>query len=423
MSAFYIFSEIVVIIADGLIQHLFYSQLFGIRYGKAWRFILVYGLYALVNIPLAFLQNGMIIRLVINSLLSYIIVFLLYESKWNSALYAIAIYVVITMLNDAFITCCVGLFGANITAAASPSVERMINDIFAQVSLLFLVLLYLTIANRKKGSISFRFLLLLFPCWFVCFVMSFFVLQSIADGQEVPWTIVLVMVGLLYMSFLVLFYAEKVKASEAEQREAILAEHHFVMQEKYYAALRAEHEETRALWHDIKKYMNAMQALAETSKAAEAQQVFEEAQGLFNNIDNTVDVGNSVVNIILNEYIGEAAESDTKVSLDVSVPPALSILAPDLYILLGNTIDNALDACFSLPHDMRQIDIQLKLHNDVLFYRISNPYDETLVKQKRGKGHGYGLKNVRRCVTKYNGDMVIDQKDGLFRLTARLNTV
>lgn len=95
---------------------------------------------------------------------------------------------------------------------------------------------------------------------------------------------------------------------------------------------------------------------------------------MLHSIEPVVDVNNRVVSVILGEYVQEARKEDIQLELDVQVPTELPVCASDLYILLGNTLDNAIDACCPLPQADGKITIRLVLHNRVLFYRIESPY-------------------------------------------------
>ena len=119
-----------------------------------------------------------------------------------------------------------------------------------------------------------------------------------------PMPYVIAAVGLIYRNVLLVFYAERVKASSEWAKEQALAEEHYAMQERYYAQLREEQTETRALFHDIRKYTGAVKALVETGQPQAAGAVLEEVQRLEDRLGNTVDVGNSIVSILLNEYRG-----------------------------------------------------------------------------------------------------------------------
>ena len=229
--------------------------------------------------------------------------------------------------------------------------------------------------------------------------------------------------GLLYLNILIVFYAEKMQEVIEEKQYLQLAEQHYLMQEQYYEQLREDQNETRAMFHDINKYLQAMQALAAESNTEQAQEVLHQAQDLFQGIGNVVDVGNSVVNVLLSDYITEAENNEIQFDFDISIPENLGITAVDRYVILGNTLDNAIEACCTLPVDRRYIRLQMRTFHNMLFYKIENPYEENYVKRNKGKNHGFGLQNVRRCVEKYNGDMLIENNYNVFSLSLHLNMV
>ena len=61
----------------------------------------------------------------------------------------------------------------------------------------------------------------------------------------------------------------------------------------------------------------------------------------------------------------------------------------------------------------RYIHLQMRTFHDILFYKLENPYKPEAAKPK-GKKHGYGLQNVRKCVEKYHGDMSIEQDSCIY---------
>ena len=173
--------------------------------------------------------------------------------------------------------------------------------------------------------------------------------------------------------------------------------------------------ETRALWHDLNKYLRA--AKTETQPA----QALEQLESMFHSATQIVDVGNRVLNVILNEYTQMAKATGIDLRLKVQVPAELPVSVADLYILIGNTLDNAMDACHALPRDQRVIDLILRTQNDVLYYKLVNPYSSEQPKREADSMHGHGLQNVRRCVEKYNGFFDVVKENGFFTVTGHLN--
>jgi len=84
-------------------------------------------------------------------------------------------------------------------------------------------------------------------------------------------------------------------------------------------------------------------------------------------------------------------------------------------------LDNAIEACKFLPKEQRYIHLQLRAVNEMLFLQVKNLYCKDYPLRVRGKNHGYGLQNVRKCVKKYDGDISTQQQNGVFLLSLRLN--
>lgn len=95
---------------------------------------------------------------------------------------------------------------------------------------------------------------------------------------------------------------------------------------------------------------------------------------MLHSIWHVVDVDNRVISVTLNEHVQKATQEEIRLDLDIQILKELPISASDLYILLGNTLENAIEACCSLPNEKRKIALKLKLHYHILFYRIENPH-------------------------------------------------
>ena len=123
--------------------------------------------------------------------------------------------------------------------------------------------------------------------------------------------------------------------------------------------------------------------------------------------------------IKINNRIAE--ENGIKVTLDVTIPEVLSVSPLSLSILIGNTFDNAIEACCGLPPEQRKIHLQLRKQYRSLFYRLDNPYSDISRSLRVGSHHGYGLKNVKRVVRESDGDFYAEKKNGTFTVKVRVN--
>ena len=86
----------------------------------------------------------------------------------------------------------------------------------------------------------------------------------------------------------------------------------------------------------------------------------------------------------------------------------------DLLTIFANLIDNAIDACQSLPQNQRKIELRIHSYDGKLIASIENHYqgkcpeDPTKSFCTSKEGHmGIGLANVQEIVNRYDGELEI----------------
>ncbi len=404
------------------LMQLFLQGIFISKKYRIWFWIMIYVIYGCCHIALSMNPNFSIIRLIFNTVSVILVSFFMFQSTLLRAIYAGVSLSAIFVLSELISMTVFSLSGVNTEIMMSNSTERSIFVLSGQMVALLLILFVLVFTKRKRSAVTWPFILMLSPGIIISIIMGGLFYGMVERGQEVyALPFLIAAIGLSYMNILMVFYAERVKIATDLQRESELAEHHYLMQKQYYNQIQSEQEETRALFHDINKYMNAMRAIAGENNQQVTGEVLEEVQNLMNGLNVVVDVGNPIINVILNEYKQKAEKSEIDFRFNVEIPPDLKVTVSDAYIIMGNTIDNAIEACLLLPQENRYIELKLTKINDMLLYQVSNPYLSSHRSRTKGKGHGYGLRNVERCVKKYNGVVTISDENGIFTFTVVIN--
>lgn len=294
----------------------------------------------------------------------------------------------------------------------SPSVTASSAVLLELVALYALTVGAATLSDRWRPVLV--PLLQLVPSWLVAVLLC----EEVIRNQSYDSVIVLEILAflwLLYAGIQLHQIGNKLEDKLRQHLEKQQKVHHYALQEEYYQELRNKQSETRALWHDLNKYLRAAKAESPSAKA------LVQLEAMLNSATEIVDVGNPVLNVILNEYVQMAKATGVELRMKVQVPEKLSVSVADLYILIGNTMDNALEACAYLPPEQRMIDLALRTHNDVLFYKLTNPCASEQPKRDADSMRGHGLQNVRRCAEKYGGTVDWTKENGFFSITAHLN--
>ena len=190
-----------------------------------------------------------------------------------------------------------------------------------------------------------------------------------------------------------------------------------------YATQKEQSDETlRRFRHDFKNHTIVLNAMLEHGDPDGARQYLTGITGDISGALPRFSTGNPVVNSLLNVKSGAAAEQGTSILFDGMIPET-GVEPKDMCVLVGNLIDNAMEACAKLPEvTERIIRFAATAKNNTLLLRISNPTIGTTVEKNKLPGttkadkrsHGIGLKNVRDIVKKYNGTLRVEAEKGEF---------
>ena len=297
---------------------------------------------------------------------------------------------------------------------------RVIYVVFSNLIQIPLLILVSHFFNREESDLRIVWLLPLISIQLASISVCY-VVQCHAADKDFPDYMVFFMAVLLFVNIMIVFYVEALRKNEKEKYLAELTEQHYHLQIEYYQQLLEKQQETKALWHDIKKYTAAMQAVAAQNDSEQLRQIAQAAEDAYERVKDFSAVGNPVVDALLNQYLRSAKENQIQVLLDITIPEVLAISTLLLSVVIGNTFDNAIEACRLIAPEKRVIHLQLRKQNRILFYSIENPYIDAVTQLRVGKHHGYGLKNVERAVNQNNGNFQLEKVDGNFIVQIRLN--
>lgn len=187
------------------------------------------------------------------------------------------------------------------------------------------------------------------------------------------------------------------------------------MEEKNYIHILKSLEETRELRHNFRQHILVINELAnkgENEKLIEYLAPFVQAAS---NAPKRY-FENYALNAVVAHYMEIAETKDIRILWSVNnVPEEIPYKESDICSIIGNLLENAVNAVLKLPPDMRKIHAGADLKNgSMLVIFVANPYAGTVEFDKNGfpividENHGIGLKSIASTVKKYNGNICID---------------
>ena len=172
--------------------------------------------------------------------------------------------------------------------------------------------------------------------------------------------------------------------------------------------------------HDYHNHMQSLKAYLAKGNIEEAKAYLSQLETDLEDINLLFDTGNIGVDAILNSKISLAIDNGIPVDYKATVPEKTTVTDIDLCVLLGNLIDNAVEACCEVPKDEQFIRLYIGQFKKQLYISVSNATNETVrkldeeyISHKRGN-HGHGLKRINLIVEKYEGYINRKNEAGVF---------
>lgn len=196
----------------------------------------------------------------------------------------------------------------------------------------------------------------------------------------------------------------------------------------YYYELMSQFKkhinEVKKLRHDFRNHILFMSALIKDKRYDELsnyiKKMLYEEQIV---ISKLIITGNPAMDVIINNKLNKAIMLNIDVHTNIYVSQALKIDEFELVVVLGNILDNAIEATCKLENSMRYIKIFIRYYDKkTLTISVLNTYDgknrflEFKTSKEDKENHGIGLKNVRDVMKKNNGFFEIKCDDKFFRV-------
>ena len=180
----------------------------------------------------------------------------------------------------------------------------------------------------------------------------------------------------------------------------------------------------RAWRHDYHNHMQSIKALIEMDKMKELSEYLDNLEKDLDSIDIAIRTGNVGLDAILSSKVSIARKNNIEVNCTAKVPQDLTVSDVHLCAIVGNLMDNAIEACEKMKKDTpdaeRFIRVYIGLFKSQLYISVTNSTKEKkrrrlseLVTSKLGE-HGFGLRRIDKIAEKYDGYVNRKNEPGVF---------
>lgn len=181
------------------------------------------------------------------------------------------------------------------------------------------------------------------------------------------------------------------------------------------------YRQVRGWRHDYRNHIQVMKAHLDAGRYEELDHYLQLLGENLASVDTVIKTGNVMVDAILNSKLNLAASQEIAVNVKATVPPTLSVESIDICVILGNLMDNAIEACMRLPDsEKRFIRVYMGSHKGQFYISVTNAAavlrrkGTSYLSTKSQSGHGFGLVRIDRVAAKYGGAVNRQSEDGVF---------
>ena len=244
--------------------------------------------------------------------------------------------------------------------------------------------------------------------------------------------LIIIVPAILSLSLLSILYVVKtfqdMIALNREKNSRIILEKQIENMQEHMEEMERIYSGIRSMKHDMKNTLAVIMQLAGREEA-ELQTYLSELNQSFDNLEFQFKTGNTVVDTLLHMKYHEAIRIIPDIRIDAErllFSDEMHIQSYDIGVMIGNALDNAMEACRKLKAEDPEAETFIRLTSfkkgKMIFIEVENSFNGRVVKKKQSefpvtdktdkREHGIGLLNIKHTAEKYHGavDWSVDGK-------------
>jgi sensor histidine kinase regulating citrate/malate metabolism len=193
--------------------------------------------------------------------------------------------------------------------------------------------------------------------------------------------------------------------------------------EKHVTEVENIYKQMRGWRHDYHNHIQTMKAfLISGNSEAEHLEYLGKLDEDLTSVDTVIKTGNVMADAILNSKLSLAVSKKISVTAKAALPQEFKISEIDLCVIIGNMLDNAIEACLKLADESeRFIRVFIGTHKSMLYVSVFNSSGgevkksgRSYISTKDSPSHGFGLMRIDRIAAKYGGFVNRQNESGVF---------
>ena len=368
------------------------------------------------------------VLLIISFGIFFIIAYLFYNGKIHIKM-IMAIFIVIFSYLMELIAALVivAIFGNVLYDIRHNMMLLLLGGIISKILLIFFAEIIIRFRKNNASQVSLRSWLLILSIPVFSVVLSVTSVYEPILKDEFSVISVLACVSIVYINVIVFYLFDSIVFQVNENNQFRFREKQLLIQKNQYENVIDGYNQVKRVRHDMVNHLLALDGYL-------VNQQYHEALEYIHKLNDELDFGKRGIvssNVAIDALIGngklKAAKEGIDFEYEVMISKKLKIDEMDICIVLGNLLNNAIEACRRIDDERVNKRIMLKMYykQEYIFLEVENSYDLSTIKKKNGRfvssklyrekdEIGIGMGNMERIVEKYEGVVQIDLPGEMF---------
>lgn len=239
----------------------------------------------------------------------------------------------------------------------------------------------------------------------------------------------IICVSMIVIAGIVWFMIARINKDNEIKTKLLLSEQKANLYKQNIISSNSQIETIKLLKHDMKNNISCIDALIEEENYDEAHNICHSLTNKYTSIGTIVNTKNYLLNAVLNVEIEKAKSYGIPVKISITNDLKMFKNSSDIISLIGNILDNAISYLSKNKVKNNEINFStgyegsysiIKCRNNILDSVLFN--NPSLKTDKEDKdNHGKGITIINSIAHKYNGDVIIKERNKEFVITVILD--
>lgn len=170
--------------------------------------------------------------------------------------------------------------------------------------------------------------------------------------------------------------------------------------------------------HDYRNHIQNMKNRLDGDQG-ELEQYLDELADDLTQTDTSIQTGNVMADAVLNSKLSVAEQKSIQLNVKAHIPKGIEMTDVEMCSVLGNLLDNAIEACEKLPCDKCFLRVYIDKFKGQFYLSVQNSSpsiqrDKGIFRTTKAGTHGFGLFRIDRIAKKYGGYVNRQYEEGVF---------